>query len=128
MTVLDNGVRIEGLATLTRKLRKAGAELEELRGVYQPLADRGAVIAARLAPKLTGALSRSVRGHGYASSAVITAGSAEVPYAGAQNYGSPAHGIRATHFMDRSVNIMRPMVVPQVEAGLTAILRRVGLV
>jgi len=82
-------VKVSGARELQRDLRRAGVDAKDLRGANRDIARWFAPTAAERAPYRTGRLSESVKGLGTATKAVITAGSAKVPYAGPIHFGWP---------------------------------------
>jgi hypothetical protein len=84
-------VRIEGAAELSRSFRAAGGTVKELSGAYRTIARQLVPPAQREAPKgPTGRLAASTRGLGQRTRAILTAGSARVPYAGPIHFGNPS--------------------------------------
>lgn len=101
-------VKVEGLRTLQRSLKAAGVGLEDLKAAHAEVA--ATVVRAALpnvpvyagpATKWVhpGALKESVRGAGQQGSAVVRAGKASVPYAGAIHWGWPNRHIEANPFL-----------------------------
>ena len=93
--------RIEGLSAVTRALIELGIEVEDLKNAFGSIADEGARQAALFAPKRSGRLAGDIRGNRARSKAVVTAGRASVPYAGAINYGSARHNIEPSGFLQK---------------------------
>jgi hypothetical protein len=123
----SGGVRVEGLNKTVRALEKFGADVADLKGVFSEIAAEGARLAATYAPHRTGRLSATVRGNKSKNRAVVTAGRARVPYAGAINYGWPRRHIRPALFMQRADAQLAPRAVTMMEAGLDEAARKAGL-
>jgi hypothetical protein len=121
------GYKVEGLNELTRDLKAVGAEVEDLKGAFAAIAALGAQVAAAHAPKKSGKLAGSLRGNRSVSKAVITAGKAAVPYAGAINYGWPSRNISAAGFMQAADEELRPRAVQLLEAEVNSAIRKRGL-
>jgi hypothetical protein len=119
--------RVQGLNQLVRGLQAAGVEVEDLKAAFAPIAQRGADLASSFAPRRSGKLAGSVRGNRAKNKAVVTAGRAAVKYAGAINYGWPAHGIPASSFMQRADRELGPEAPRLVEDAIRELLKREGL-
>lgn len=121
------GVRVEGLNALIRDLQKFGAEVDDLKEPFAAIAKEGAQIASSFAPVRTGRLRDTLRGNRAKNKAVITAGRARVPYAGAINYGWPARNITGALFMQKADAEISPRAVEMLDAGIDKIINRLGL-
>jgi len=121
------GVRVQGLNALTRDLQKLGAEVDDLKDVFGEIAKEGAELASSFAPVRTGRLRDTLRGNRAKNKAVITAGRARVPYAGAINYGWPARNITGALFMQKADAELSPRAVDMLDAGIDRIIERLGL-
>jgi hypothetical protein len=84
------GVRVTNLNALVRNLRKAGADMQELKDVNKRVADIVLPVALALTPTDGGKLKGTGRTAGTAREAIIRFGFARVPYAGVTHYGTPA--------------------------------------
>ncbi len=140
---MASGVRVEGLTKLTRDLQALGVEVDDLKDAFADIADEGARLASGFAPKRSGHLAASVRGNRAKNKAVVRAGTKTVPYAGAVNYGWPAgkrawdnsrresggypRGIRASLFMQRADEAMKPKALDTLNKSITDIIRRKDL-
>jgi len=120
-------VRVEGLNKTLRALQSYGVEVADLKDVMAGIAREGATLASRYAPKRSGRLRGTVRGNKAKGKAVVIAGRARVPYAGAINYGWPSRGIKPALFMQRADKELAPRAVEMLEAGLDEAARKVGL-
>lgn len=88
-------MEVEGARQLRRTLKRAGADLADLKAAH---ADVAALVASRArprAPRRTGALDATTRSSGTQAAAIVRAGTAGVPYAGPIHWGWPARGITA---------------------------------
>jgi hypothetical protein len=92
-------VQVDGLRTLRRTLKAAGADLDDLKAAHAAVAARVVRAALPNVPRRSGALAASVRGSGQAGAAVVRAGRAAVPYAGPIHWGWPARHIKARPFL-----------------------------
>ena len=99
-----------GLAHLSRTLKQAGADMQDLKTAYRKAASAVKPRIAKAAPKRTGRLARSVRAGSSQRSGVVRAGSNKVPYAGPINFGWPGHHIKAQHFMGKGLEASRDEV------------------
>jgi len=120
-------VKVEGLNKTVRALQRFGAEVADLKDVFSSISAEGARLASGFAPKRSGKLSSTIRGNKAKNKAVVIAGRARVPYAGAINYGWPKRGIAASLFMQRADAALAPRAVEMLEAGLDEAVRKAGL-
>lgn len=111
-------VQIEGLNQKVRALLELGVELDDLKDVFAEVAAEGADVAASFAPKKSGDLEASIRGNRAKNKAVITAGRARVPYAGAINYGWPKRNIQPALFLQKADEVMAPKAEQMIIDGL----------
>ena len=121
------GVRVEGLNQTVRALQKLGVEVTDLKAVFSEISSEGARLASSFAPKRTGKLAASVRGNKAKNKAVVVAGKARVPYAGAINYGWKKRGIAPAHFMAKADKAMETRAYKMLEDGLGDVIRSNGL-
>jgi hypothetical protein len=121
------GVRITGLREKVRDLQALGVEVADLKGAFGAIAAEGATEAKGFVPVLTGTLSASIRGNKAKNKAVVTAGRARVPYAGAINYGWPARNIPGDGFMQDADQVMQPKAEARLDEELTKVIRERGL-
>lgn len=124
---MASGVRVEGLNKVVRGLLALGVDVEDLKDGFAEIAAKGADIAARLAPRQSGALAGTVRGNRAKNKAVVTAGRARVKYAAPINYGWPARSIKANRFMQRADEELQPQAVEMLETALSKAIQREGL-
>lgn len=139
-------VRVEGAKELSRAFRAAGGTAKELSAAYRAIARELVPPAQREAPVgPTGRLAASTRGLGQRTRAILSAGSARVPYAGPIHFGNPtvktfpAHKagarrssgtlgiIRPNPWLYRTADQRRDEVVASFEANVGTVLRKYGL-
>jgi len=126
-------VRAEGVNSLVRELVALGADVEDLKDAFGNIADTGARIAARHAPVGSGRdphpgqLRDDVRGNRARNKAVVTAGRARVPYAGAINFGWAKHNIAAQNFMQQVDVELGPVAPRMLQESLDDLIRRRSL-
>lgn len=120
-------VRVEGLNRAVRDLQRAGVEIADIKDVFAEIASEAATIAARYAPVRSGALARSVRGNKAKNKAVVLAGRARVPYAGAINYGWPKRNIKPANFLAKADAEMAERAPKMLEDGVQRIIERNNL-
>ena len=123
----SGSVRVEGLNKTLRALQTYGVEVADLKDVMAGIAREGAVLASRYAPKRSGRLAGTIRGNKAKAKAVVIAGRARIPYAGAINYGWPKRNIKASLFMQRADKELAPRAVEMLEAGLDRAAGKAGL-
>lgn len=104
MTKPATALYVTGQDTFVRTLRKAGADLDDLKQVNLQAA-RTALTAVRALTPVgdTGRLARSVRAGATRKAGVIRAGRKAVPYAGVINYGWPARHITGRLYANNGV-------------------------
>lgn len=120
-------VRVEGLNETLTALQRFGVEAADLKDVMAEIADLGARLASGYAPTDSGRLAASVRGNKAKAKAIVIAGKARVPYAGAINYGWPRRGIAPRLFMQKADAELAPRAVELLEQGLDEAARKAGL-
>lgn len=118
----DVGVRVEGLATLTRTMRKAGEDLGDLKDANARAAAIVISAAAGMAPRRSGRLAGTLRSSRVAGRARILAGRASVPYGPPIHWGWPARGIRAQPFISEAARATEgtwlPLYLADVQSAL----------
>lgn len=95
---------VVGQKRFVQTMRKAGADMKELKDVNRQAADIALPAVRSLAPRgKTGRLASSVRAGATQKAGVIRAGRKSVPYAGVINYGWPARRIKPRLFVNNGV-------------------------
>lgn len=118
------GVRVEGLRDIVKQMQRAGVALDDLKDVFGEIAATAAQEMQSNTPSDSGRLRASVRGSRAKDRAVVTAGRARVKYAGPIFYGWPKRNIRGSRTIERTDAAMETRLVPMLEDGLQAILRK----
>lgn len=98
----DLGVKVRGANRLATTLRKAGADVAEMKDANQRA---GAVVAAQakvLAPKRTGRLAGSIKPSRRQRGVQVRVG-IRAAYPGVQNYGSAKRNIRPKYYMQHAL-------------------------
>lgn len=121
------GVHVDGLRELIRDLQDVGVQVDDLKDAFGSIAKEAADLAASFAPRRSGRLQASIRGTRAKNKASVRAGGARVPYAGPVNFGWPRRGIRASLFMQRADDKIRPHVADDIEAAIVRLLADRGL-
>ena len=87
----DKALYVVGQKRFVQTMRKAGADMQELKEVNRRAADIAKPEAVARAPRgKTGRLAGSIRAGATQKAGIIRAGRKTVPYAGPINYGWPA--------------------------------------
>lgn len=120
-------MRITGLQEVVRGLQKLGLSVDDLKDAFAPIAAEGAQLAARYVRSRSGKLAGTVRGNRAKNKAVITAGRASVPYAGAQNYGWSKRNIEPQGFMQKADKQLESRSLSMIEGAINDAIRRSGL-
>ena len=95
---------VVGQKRFVQTLRKAGADLKQLKEVNRKAADVARPAATARVPKgKTGRLAASIRVGATQKAGVLRAGRKSVPYAGVVNYGWPERHIKPSLFMNDAV-------------------------
>ncbi|MGD7734129.1 HK97 gp10 family phage protein [Propionibacteriaceae bacterium G57] len=119
-------VRVEGLRATVRNLEKFGAEVGDLKDVMSRAGDIVVGEAKRLVTVRSGRLQGSIRTGKGKNKATVRAGSARVPYAGANNYGRGS--FRGSLWLERAGSARRAQVAEVVNDGLADIAKRLDLI
>lgn len=95
---------VVGQKRFVQTMRKAGADMKELKDVNRQAADIALPAVRQLAPRgESGRLAGSIRVGATQKAGVIRAGRKSVPYAGVINYGWPARRIKPRLFVNNGV-------------------------
>lgn len=121
------GIYVEGLRETTRAMEKAGVDLEELKDVMGMVAAEAADVMKGFIPTRSGKLRDSARGNRAKGAAIVTVGSARLPYAKVIQYGWPAHNIKPARFVERTDEVMETRAAQLLEDGWEQIAQRNGL-
>ena len=101
----DKALYVVGQKRFVQTMRKAGADMQELKEVNRRAADIAKPEAVARAPRgKTGRLAGSIRAGATQKAGIIRAGRKTVPYAGPINYGWPARNIRTTPWHRQKAN------------------------
>ena len=113
------GVKIEGAARLRSTLRRAGADLSDIKAANRAAAAVVLGPASATAPKRVGRLAASVRIGATNKAGIIRAGngrkSGGVPYAGVIHWGWPKHGIKPRPWIATAAKATEPQWIPIYE-------------
>lgn len=123
----QTGVHVEGLRETVRDLEKFGVEVAELKDVMGEIAAVAAETAKPFIPSLSGDLRASARGNRAKNKAVVTVGSARLPYAGVIAWGWEDRNIEASNYPAKTDAVMEQKVPPMLEQGLQEIIERHNL-
>lgn len=100
----DKALYVVGQKRFVQTMRKAGADMKELKEVNRRAADIAKPEAVARAPRgRTGKLAGSIRVGATQKAGIIRAGRKTVPYAGPINYGWPARHIKLRTFVNDAV-------------------------
>lgn len=119
-------VQLKGAGQLAKSLKKAGADMKDLRDLNKQAAQIVAPEAKTLAPKKTGRLAKSVRAGATQKTGVVRAGNnGKVKYAGVINYGWPKHSIKATLFANKAAKNTEPQWTQVYADAVQKIINRI---
>lgn len=104
----DKALMVVGQRRFVQTMRKAGADMDDLKEVNREAAEIALPAVRNLAPRgktgrLAGRLAGSLRVGATKRAGVIRAGRKAVPYAGPINYGWPARRIKPRLFVNNGV-------------------------
>lgn len=119
--------RLDNLNQVVRALLALGLDVDDLKDAFSEIARQGASVAARLAPRRSGALAGDVRGNRARAKAVVAVGRVSLPYAGPINFGWRAHGIAASGFMQAADRELQPFALRRLEDDINSKIREKGL-
>lgn len=122
----SGGIKVEGLRETVKALQEAGAELVDLKDAFGAISKEGAQVVKGFVPTATGRLAGSVRGNRAKDRAVVMAGGARVPYAGAINYGWATRGIEAANFMQDGDRVLEPRAHERLDKAIEDITKKIG--
>jgi hypothetical protein len=120
-------VRVTGVAETINALNLFVKDIEANQSLNREIGSSLAPKASALAPKRTGALSRSVGFEASAQKATIYAGSAAVPYAGVTEYGWPQRGRQARPFLNPAVNNNLGLIVKMYNEKIQKAIQKYNL-
>lgn len=123
----QGSVQIEGLNQKVRALQEMGVELDDLKEAFAAIAKEGADVASSFAPSKSGRLRASIRGNRAKNKAVVTAGRARVPYAGAINYGWPKRSIEPALFLQKADKVLAVTAEQKINDSLDDLINRLDL-
>lgn len=121
----NGSIQLKGASELARGLKKAGADMKDLRQVNKEAAQIVVPEAKSLAPHKSGKLAESVRAGATQKAGVVRAGSKRVPYAGVINYGWPGHNIKPTHFANQAAKNTEPQWTQLYADAVQKIINRI---
>lgn len=126
------GVSVEGLTELNKQLRKAGADLSDLKALNREAVNTVLPYVNSMVPvgiEDPGALLASVRGSATGAGAYIRAGSRSVPYAGVVEYGYSSSGAKdmaGREYMHKALTAAEPEWIDIYFEKLETIIARIA--
>jgi hypothetical protein len=120
-------VQVTGVTETINALNLFVKDIEANQSLNREIGSSLAPKASALAPKRTGALSRSVGFEASAQKATIYAGSAAVPYAGVTEYGWPQRGRQARPFLNPAVNNNLGLIVKMYNEKIQKAIQKYNL-
>lgn len=95
-------IQLKGVRQLSRQLKKAGADLDDLKEENKKAADIVKDEATPHAPVRSGRLKKTLRSSGTRQYGVVRLGTKAVPYAGPIHFGWPKRNITAQPFVSQA--------------------------
>jgi hypothetical protein len=111
-------VKIEGLAAFRRSLKKAGADMADMKSANEAAAQTVARAGSARAPRRSGQLSGSLRPARQLARARVTS---SLPYAGVIEFGWPQHNISPSEFLQTAAVDTQPEWLAEYERDLQKI-------
>lgn len=123
-------VEVRGAARLRSTMRKAGADLGQLKDAHKRAAEIVAGAARQRAPRATGKLAATVRAAGTLRAGVVRAGFKRTPYAGPNNWGwptgsGPRGAFGGSNFITDAAKATEPAWVPVYLGDLDRIIDQI---
>lgn len=127
----EGGIKVEGLASVQRQLRKLSDDVdyqaEEFLTANKEIANFVKSDAMRFVPVLSGALSASLREAATKKSAKVKAGGGKVAYAGPIHYGWPARRITPQPFFLDAIDQRRDEIKKRYEEMVDKLIKKYDL-
>jgi len=127
----EGGVKVEGLASVQRQLRKLSDDVdyqaEEFLTANKEIANFVKSDAMRFVPVLSGALAASVREAATKKSARVKAGGGKIAYAGPIHYGWPARRITPQPFFLDAIDQRRDEIKKRYEEMVDKLIKKYDL-
>lgn len=115
-------IKIDGLDKLVKNLKKLHPEIANgLKQINRDLADELVPVARSAAPRRSGRLADSVRSGSTATTGIVRAGGAKVPYAKVIHFGWPKHNIKPQPFLYDALDSRRGEIVDKYVERVTKI-------
>jgi HK97 gp10 family phage protein len=119
-------LEVQGAKELARTLKKAGADMQDLKASNRKAADVVVPAAKTNAPVgETGKLAASIRSGANQRMGIVRAGKKAVPYAAVQEFGWPKHHIRPHHFVVDAAHSTEPLWVQIYEDAVKKAINQV---
>ncbi len=127
----EGGVRIEGLASVQRQLRKLSDDVDyqanEFLSTNKAIASAVAGDAKAFVPVLSGALAASLREGATKKSARVKAGGGGIAYAGPIHFGWPARRIAPQPFFYDAIDRRRDEITKRYEDLVDTLIKKYDL-
>lgn len=118
-------VKVEGARRLRATLKKAGADMSQLKEVNRSAAATVAGHSEFNVPFHEGHLKATIRPAATQRAGIVRAGFKRVPYAGVIHWGWPKKNIKAQPWMTDAAKLTEPIWVEQYETHLKAVISQV---
>ena len=115
-------VQVRGARELRRTLRKAGADMQQVKNLHAEIGGIVAGAARPATPHRSGRLAGTVRSSGTQTASIVRAGRASVPYAGPIQWGWPARNIEPQPWLTDAAHETEPRWFAAFDAGIERIL------
>ena len=118
-------LRVEGLGKLTRALKKAGVEIQDLKAANSRVGAIVVTAARPITPHRTGALANSIKPAQRQSGVIIRAGGGRIRYAKFVEYGTSR--MQARSYLVKAAHDSQPHWLDQYEIELIRVMGSVAV-
>jgi hypothetical protein len=118
-------VQVEGLDNLVKTLRKAGADINELKDASKKAGDIVVSASAARAPRRTGRMAGNIRSSRLAKGVRVSVGGASLRYPPVIHWGYPARNLVGQPFMTDAAKATEPIWVAGYLADIQKIVDKV---
>lgn len=125
MPASRTGIQVEGAKQLRATLKRAGADLSDLKAANADAAKVVEQAAGPAAPHVSGRLAGSGRSSGTATAGIVRFGGSSVRYANPIHWGWPARNIEPHPFVSDTLESKEPEVLDVYGAAVDDILAKV---
>jgi HK97 gp10 family phage protein len=120
-------IEVKGMKELNKSLTKIGFDFQELKDANFAIGKIVADRAANLAPKKTGKLANSIKAQPDKLKVKVSAGGANVPYAGVIEYGWKKRNIRPQPYIRKAADQLKEQIIEKYKSNINQIIKKYNL-